>query len=121
MLLKEKGDRIMANTAIAELEKKAENILNMFHDLIESCPADDITAYGEAKAKVDDDMTRRQLACMQYILALPTHFDSGMESTRSNTAAAADGASASRVTFREQTGLRPEILTVESSMTEFEA
>ena len=121
MALQEKGDGTLANAAMAELEKKAEVILNMFHDLIETCPADDISAHGEAKAKADDDMNRRQLACMQYVLALPSHIESKTRSTRSSTAAAADATSASRIVFREQTGLRPDTITVESSMTEYEA
>ena len=51
--MKEKGDGTIANTALSQLDKKAEVILNLFYDLIEMCPADDIAAHGAAKAKAD--------------------------------------------------------------------
>ena len=61
--LKEKGDGTIANTALSELDKKAELILNLFHELIEMCPAEDISIHGEAKAKADEDMNSRQIHC----------------------------------------------------------
>ena len=123
MTMVEKGDGAIANSDLFELDKKAEIILNLFHELIESCPADEISAHGAAKAKADDDMNKRQIECMKHVMSLPMVFDSGLGTTRSGTAAAANSLSAntSRITFREQTGLRPDILQVSSTMTEFEA
>ena len=53
-------------------------------------------------------------------MRLPREYSSTLGNTRSATAGAVDGASA-RIIFKEQTGLRPEVLQVTSSMTEFGA
>ena len=98
--------------ALAELNSKAEVILDLFGELIEVCPKSDVTAHEAALKVADDDMNRRQIDCQNFVLALPSSADIARRNTRST-------AEAPRQQFKEQQGLRPERLLFNSSMSEF--
>ena len=115
MQLKCRASEELVTSFMSELNGKAEQILDIYDDLLEVCPKVDLKAHTDAMKKTDDDMNRRQVACQTFVLTLPKSNPSASAPSISSTPAV----ETPKVVFREQQGLRPQQLLFSSPMIDF--
>ena len=105
------------------MDNYAVEVLSLFNQILEICEEEDVSKVEDEMNAVDVDHHQRTTAAQSFFTSLPVDLDLQVGATTRGASRAHQAQQAQpetpRVQFKEQQGLRPPLLMLTSTMTEF--